>query len=60
MLIDPNTIDAQPELVSSSEVLTSGQRVYFRPLRADQAAELGAYFTGLSQATRRGVRAAPV
>ena len=52
MLIDPNTIDAQPELVSSSEVLASGQRVYFRPLLADQTAELGAYFTGLSQATR--------
>ena len=53
MQIDPNTIDAQPELVSSSEVLASGQRVHFRPLRTDQAAELGAYFTGLSQATRR-------
>ena len=26
---------------------------YFRPLLADQAAALGAYFTGLSQATRR-------
>ena len=51
--IDPNTIDAQPDLVSSSGVLASGQRVYFRPLRGDQAAELGAYFTGLSQATRR-------
>ena len=53
MPIDPNTIDARPELVSSSEVLVSGQRVYFRSLCADQAAELGAYFTGLSQATRR-------
>jgi len=39
--------------VSSSAVLASGQRVYFCPLCADQAAELGAYFTGLSQATRR-------
>ena len=53
MQIDPSTIDAQPELVSSGAVLASGRRVYFRPLRADQAAELGAYFTGLSQATRR-------
>ena len=53
MQIDPIAIDARPELVSSSEVLTSGQRVYLRPLRGDQAAELGAYFTGLSQATRR-------
>ena len=53
MQIDPNTIDTQPDLVASSEVLASGQRVYFRPLRGDQAAELGAYFTGLSQATRR-------
>ena len=53
MQIDPNAIDAQPDLVSSSEVLASGQQVYFRPLRADQAAELGAYFTGLSQAIRR-------
>ena len=52
MQIDPSTIDVQPELVSSGEVLASGQRVYFRPLRADQAAALGAYFTGLSQATR--------
>ena len=58
--IDPSTIDAQPDLVSSSEVLASGQRVYFRPLRADQAAELGAYFTGLSQATRRVYGAARV
>ena len=38
MQIDPRTIDAQPELVSSGEVLASGRRVYFRPLRADQAA----------------------
>ena len=53
MQIDPNAIDAQPDLVSSSEVLASGQRVCFRPLRGDQAIELGAYFTGLSQATRR-------
>ena len=53
MQIDPNAIGAQPDLVSSSEVLASGQRVYFRPLRGDQAIELGAYFTGMSQATRR-------
>ncbi len=53
MQIDPNAIDAQPDIVSSSEVLPSGQRVYFRPLRGDQAAELGAYFTSLSPATRR-------
>ena len=53
MQIDPSTIDAQPELISSSVELASGQRIDFRPLRADQAAELGAYFTGLSQATRR-------
>ena len=53
MRIDSNTIDAHPDLVESSAVLASGQRVYFRPLRADQAAALGAYFTGLSQATRR-------
>ncbi len=53
MQIDPRSIDAHPELVSSSEVLASGQRVHFCPLRGDQAAALGAYFTGLSQATRR-------
>ena len=53
MQIDPNAIDAQPDLVSSSEMLASGQRVCFRPLRGDQAIELGAYFTGMSQATRR-------
>ena len=53
MQIDPNAIDAQPDLVSSSEMLASGQQVYFRPLCANQAAELGAYFTGLSQAIRR-------
>ena len=53
MQIDPNAIDVQPDLVSSSEMLASGQRVDFRPLRADQTAELGAYFTGLSQAIRR-------
>ncbi len=41
MQIDPSTIDTQPDLVASSEVLASGQRVYFRPLRGDQAAEFG-------------------
>ena len=43
MRIDPNTIDMHPDLVESSAELASGQRVDFRPLRADQAAELGAY-----------------
>ena len=43
-----------PNWSRPSEVLDSGQRVYFSALCAlIKTAELGAYFTGLSQATRR-------
>ena len=53
MRIDPGRIDQQPDLVSSRQVLAPDQAVYFSPLRRHQAAALGAYFTGLSPASRR-------
>ncbi|NKB72420.1 MAG: GNAT family N-acetyltransferase [Candidatus Latescibacteria bacterium] len=53
MQINPGTIDEKPDQIAAEKVLASGQAVSLRPLQADQAAALGAYFTALSPASRR-------
>lgn len=46
-------IDQHPEVASTRVALKSGEEALFRPLRKDDASQLGAYFLGLSPETIR-------